>query len=73
MAHCDYGNHETTEHTHRNQMYVYTDLANGIPEDTYTCRSCYKAHILKYYPNGSVAAHFRKQAEQAATQARMAV
>ncbi len=71
MAHCDYANHEAPEHTHRNQMYVYTDLGNGIAEDTYTCRTCYRAHILKFYPDGLVAAHFRRQDEQAATQGKM--
>lgn len=46
---CVYGNH--TVDMHRTTLYAYTDLENGITENTPTCPDCYLKHLQKYYPD----------------------
>ena len=55
--HCDYGNH-TIEPKHKGYV-IYTDLRNGITNDTVTCRQCYAQHVLKYYPASHIADYIR--------------
>jgi len=57
MLTCKYGNHEC------DPLHVcyYTDLKNGIAEDTLTCNSCYERHILKFYPKSKIARHLTQR------------
>ena len=40
--------------------YVYTDIENGVPENTPICPDCYEKHILKFYPDSFLAVSFAK-------------
>jgi hypothetical protein len=40
---------------------IYQDVKNGIPEMIRCCNYHYKVHILKYWPESSVAVYYRKQ------------
>lgn len=61
-TYCKYGNHYYDTAEIGTGCY-YTDLDNGIPNDTPTCPDCYNSHILKHYPNGRMAEHIRQNAE----------
>ena len=40
---------------------IYQDNEHGIPEMIRCCEQHYKIHILKYWPESSIAMFFRKQ------------
>lgn len=48
---------------------IYQDAEHGIPEMIRCCDEHYKIHILKYWPESSIAMYFRKQDEGKAVQA----
>lgn len=54
---CEYGNHPMKP----SDRYIYTDAANGIPNDIGICSDCLKKHILKYYPDSRMAEHYRAE------------
>lgn len=55
---CAHPSHKGTRRVDIHSRYVYTDSENGITE-RHVCRTCYAAHILKYYPNSQIAEHIR--------------
>lgn len=42
---CNYGNHVVAD----TDILIYSDEDRGL-RDVRTCRTCYAAHIIKYYP-----------------------
>jgi len=48
---------------------IYQDNDHGIPEMIRVCDQHYKIHILKYWPESSIAMFFRKQDENKVVQA----
>lgn len=52
---CIVGNHFTPWL----KQYCYSDEKNGIPADSIVCRKHYAEHILRHYPNSSIAKHIR--------------
>jgi hypothetical protein len=48
---------------------IYQDTEHGIPEMIRCCEYHYKVHILKYWPDSSIAIYFRKQDENKELQA----
>jgi len=51
-ANCKYGNHIVDMHPAA--LYIYTDLENGVSENTPTCPACYLEHLQKYYPDSKI-------------------
>ena len=51
---------------HPATLYIYTDLENGIPENTPTCPACYLKHLQKYYPDSPLTKHLTKDAQELA-------
>lgn len=47
---CVYGNHHYDVQK-VGTGYIYTDLQNGVKEDTPICPACYLAHLRRYYPD----------------------
>jgi hypothetical protein len=54
---CSYGNHPMAD----SDGYCYTDLANGVPNNTHICTAHYEQHILRYWPDSPIAAHILSQ------------
>lgn len=52
---------------------IYEDDEHGIPEMIRICNDHYKIHILKYWPESSIAIYFRKQNESRAVQASLLI
>lgn len=53
---CTYGAHlYDTQIT--GTGYVYTDLGNGVDEDTDICPPCYLAHLQRYWPASPLTIH----------------
>jgi hypothetical protein len=48
---------------------IYQDSDHGIPEMIRVCDQHYKIHILKYWPESTIAVFYRKQGESQIVQA----
>jgi hypothetical protein len=48
---------------------IYRDADHGIPEMIRCCDYHYKVHVLKYWPESSIATYYRKQDESKPIQA----
>lgn len=68
---CQYPNfeHILNDTTMGAGSLIYQDDKNGIPEMIRCCDYHYKSHILKYWPESSIAMYFRKQDESKPFQA----
>ncbi len=68
---CQYPGEEhlLAETTMSGGSVIYQDNQHGIPEMIRVCEYHYKLHILKYWPESSIAMYFRKQDEGKAVQA----
>jgi hypothetical protein len=58
---CVYGNHIVD--MHRASLCAYTDLENGVAENTPICPDCYLKHLQKYYPNSRATKILTEEAE----------
>ena len=68
---CQYpGEEHLLEDTSMNAgSCIYQDAEHGIPEMIRCCERHYKIHILKYWPESSIASYYRKQDENKELQA----
>ncbi len=41
-------------------LYVYSDLENGISENTYICNNCLYIHVKKHYPDCPIQQHLEQ-------------
>ena len=60
---CQYPGHEHVleDTSSGGGSVIYLDAANGIMDQIRVCDEHYKMHILKFYPDSSIAAWYRKQ------------
>ncbi len=65
--------HVLTDTTMGAGSVIYQDVRNGIPEMIRCCDYHYKVHILRYWPESTIAAYYRKQDESKSFQASMLV
>lgn len=59
-AHCQYKDHWMAD----GDGYVWSDPDHGVPDAIQICRECFAEAILKFYPDGKLAAHIRLHPEE---------